>query len=90
MRIYYGIEVGTELSGIDPGGSTRGIGYGRARHEAMPPNGAQLSYWRAIAAHDNGPSSFYLTEYCAGLIAQFALGDGTALHANHCSIRSTL
>jgi len=79
-RIDYGIEIRTELSGIDPGGSSSAIGNDSARYKAASPNGSQLSDRRAVSSHDDRPSGFHLAQYRAGLIAQLALGDGAAFH----------
>lgn len=82
MRVNYGIEIRTELSGIDPRGSSRGIGDGGARYKSTAPNGSQLSDRCAISAHDDRSPGLYLTKYCAGLITKLPLGDGTALHTD--------
>ena len=79
-RINYGIEVCTELRGIDPGGFCCSIYDGRARHEATSLNGSQLSDRRAVPAHDDRSSSLRLTEHCGGLIAKLSLSDGTDFH----------
>jgi hypothetical protein len=89
VRINYGIEICTELSGIDPRGSSRGIGDGGARYKATSPNGPQFSDRCAVSAHDDCSPGFYLTKYRAGLIAKFSLGDGSALHAEQRSTCST-
>jgi hypothetical protein len=90
VRIDYGIEICPELSGIDPGGSSRGVGDGRARRKATSPNGSQFSDRCAVSAHDDRSSGLYLTKYCGGLIAQLSLGDGSGFHTGVCSIWSTL
>jgi hypothetical protein len=90
VRINYGIEIRTELSGIDPRGSSRGIGNGGARYKSMSPNGSQFSDRCAVSAHDNCSPGFHLTKYRAGLITKFPLGDGTAFHMNERSTCSTL
>ena len=83
--INYGIEVCTELRGIDPGGFSCSIYDGRARHEATSLNGSQLSDRRAVTAHDDRSSSLHLTEHCGGLIAKLSLSDGTDFHKTNCS-----
>jgi len=85
VRIHYGIEICAESSGIDPGGSSCGIGDGRARHKATSLKGSQFSNRCAVSAHDDGSSGLYLPKHRGGLIAKLSLGDGTAFHADHCS-----
>jgi len=85
VRINYGIEVCTELRGIDPGGFSCSIRDGRARHEATPFNGSQLSDRRAVSAHDDRSSGLYLTKHSGRLIAKFSLSDGTDFHESNCS-----
>ncbi|MGB8694037.1 MAG: hypothetical protein WCD08_11060 [Steroidobacteraceae bacterium] len=80
VRINYGIEICTELSGIDPRGSSSGIGDGGARYKATSPNGSQFSDRCAVSANDNRPPGFDLTKYCAGLVTKLPLGDGTVFH----------
>jgi hypothetical protein len=87
VRINYGIEICTELRGIDPGGSFCSIRDGRARHEATSLDGSQFSDRRAVSAHDDRSSGLHLTEHCGGLIAKLSLSDGTDLHKAE---RSTL
>jgi hypothetical protein len=89
VRSNYGIEIRTELSGIDPRGTSRGIGDGSARYKATSPNGSQLSDRCAVSAHDDCPPGFYLTQYCAGLVTKFPLGDGSAFHMQNRSTCST-
>jgi hypothetical protein len=89
VRINYGIEIRTELSGIDSRGSSSGIGDGSARHKSTSPNGSQFSDRCAISAHDDCSPGFYLTKYRAGLITKLPLGNGTAFHANQRSTCST-
>jgi hypothetical protein len=79
-RINYGIEICTELRGIDPGGSSCSIRDGRARHEATSLNRSQFSDRRAISAHNDRPSGLHLTEHCGGLIAKLSLSDGSDFH----------
>ena len=88
--MHYSVQIRTESSAIDSGSSSCGIGDGRARHKAAPPNGPQFAYRRAVTAHDDGSSGLYFTKDRGGLIAKLSLGDGAALHTGHCSIRSTL
>jgi hypothetical protein len=85
--IDYGIEICTELRGIDPGGISCSIRDGRARHEATSLNGSQFSDGRAISANDDRSSSLHFTEHRGGLIAKLSLGDGTDFHKPN---RSTL
>jgi hypothetical protein len=89
VRFNYGIEIRTELSGIDSGGPSGGIGYGRARRKETSPNGAQFPDRGAVSAHDDSSTGFYLTQYRAGLITKLPLGDGPAFHADNRSICST-
>ena len=90
VRINYCSKIRPKLSRIDPCGSARGIGDSRARYKAAPPNWSQFSDRSAVSANNEGSSGFDLTKHCGGLIAKFALGDGTIFHAHHCSICSTL
>jgi hypothetical protein len=90
VRINYGIEICTELSGIDPRGSSSGIGDGSARYKSTSPNGSQFSDRGAVSAHNDCAPGFYLTKYRAGLVAKLALGDGSAFHAEQRSTCSTL
>jgi len=85
VRINYGIEICTELRGIDPGGFSRSIRDGRARHEATSLNGSQFSDRRAVSAHDDRSSGFHFTEHCGGLIAKLPLSNGTDFHKSNCS-----
>jgi hypothetical protein len=80
VRIDYGIQIRTKLSGIDPGGSSSTIGNDSARYKAAASNRAQFSDRRAVSGHDDRSSGFYLAQYRAGLIAKLALGDGAAFH----------
>src|SRR5258708_15011502 len=82
-RINYGIEICTELRGIDPGSFSRRIRDGRARHEATSLNGSQFSDRRAVSAHDDRSPSLHLTEYCGGLIAKLSLSDRTNFHESN-------
>jgi hypothetical protein len=83
--INYGIEICTELRGIDPGGNSCSIRNGRTRHEATSLNGSQFSDRRAISANDNRSSGLHFTEHCGGLIAKLSLSDGTDFHELKCS-----
>jgi hypothetical protein len=85
VRVNYGIEICTELRGIDPGRFSCSILDGRARHEATSRDGSQFSDRSAVSAHDDRSSSLHLTEYCGGLIAKLSLSDGTDLHKSNCS-----
>jgi len=83
--INYGIEICTELRGIDPGGISCSIRDGRARYEAMSLNGPQFSDRRAISANDDRSPGLHFSEHCAGLIAKLSLCDGTDFHKHVCS-----
>jgi hypothetical protein len=83
--INYGIEICTELRGIDPGGIACSIRDGRARHEATSLNGSQFSDRRAISANDYRSSGLHFTEHRGRLIAKLSLSDGTDFHKPHCS-----
>jgi hypothetical protein len=85
--INYGIEICTKLRGIDPGGISRSIRDGRARHEATSLNGPQFSDGRAVTANDDRSSGLHFTEHCGGLIAKLSLSDGPDFHEPN---RSTL
>jgi hypothetical protein len=89
VRINYGIEIRTKLSGIDSRGSSRRIGDGSARHKSTSPNGSQFSDRCAISGHDDCSPGFYLTKYRAGLITKLPLGNGTAFHTEQRSTCST-
>jgi len=90
VRIDYGIKIRAEFNGIDSGGSSCGVGDGRARHKAPSPNGSQFADRGSVSAHDDRSSGLYFTKHCGRLIAKLSLGDGSALHAIDCSIGSTL
>jgi len=83
--INYGIEIRTELRGIDSGGISCRIRDGRARHEATSLNGPQFSDRRAISGNDDRSSRLHFTEHCGGLIAKLSLSDGTDFHKPKCS-----
>ena len=90
-RINDGVEICTELRGIDPGGFPCSIRDDRARHEATSLDGSQFSDRRAVSAHDDRSSGLHLTEHCGGLITQLSLRDGTDFHNRtvaHCSNRA--
>ena len=87
--INYGIEICTELRGVDPGGPSRGSGDSCARYETTSPNGPQFSDRGAVSAHDNRSSGFYFTEYRAGLVAKLSLSDGADFHEVERSTCST-
>jgi hypothetical protein len=83
--INYGIEICTELRGIDPRGISCSIRDGRTRHEATSLNGPQFSDRRAISGNDDRSSGLHFTEHCGGLIAKLSLSDGTDFHKHNCS-----